>query len=159
MAETGAGLSARELEAVSDELRLREPGALLPLAGLRLLSTLVCYTFSGVRAGLERLFPNPYLRVVAGSAVVMLLTALLGTKAYLGSGAAMIQQALEQGSAQPWDFGGSSCSPPSPWGRGSRGARSSPPLPLGPALLRGGALLGLPAPYAAGIGMVACSAG
>ena len=69
-----------------------------------LLSTLVCYTFSGVRAGLERLFPNPYLRVVAGSAVVMLLTALLGTKAYLGSGAAMIQQALEQGSAQPWDF-------------------------------------------------------
>ncbi len=50
-----------------------------------LLSTLVCYTFSGVRAGLERLFPNPYLRVVAGSAVVMLLTALLGTKAYLGS--------------------------------------------------------------------------
>lgn len=32
-----------------------------------LLSILVCYTFSGVRAGLARLFPNPYLRVVVGS--------------------------------------------------------------------------------------------
>ena len=68
------------------------------------LSTLVCYTFSGVRAGLERLFPNPYLRVVAGSAVVMLLTALLGTKAYLGGRAAMIQQALEQGAPNPGIF-------------------------------------------------------
>ena len=125
-----------------------------------LLSTLVCYTFSGVRAGLERLFPNPYLRVVAGSAVVMLLTALLGTKAYLGSGAAMIQQALEQGSAQPWDFWWKLLLTAITLGAGSRGARSSPPLPLGACFgCVVGPLLGLPAPYAAGIGMVSLFCG
>ena len=42
-----------------------------------LLSTIVCYTFAGVRSGLERLFPNPYLRVLVGSAAVLGLTTLL----------------------------------------------------------------------------------
>ncbi len=51
-----------------------------------LLSILVCYTFSGVRAGLARLFPNPYLRVVVGSAGVMVLTLILGTKPIWGQG-------------------------------------------------------------------------
>lgn len=66
-----------------------------------LLSILVCYTFSGVRAGLARLFPNPYLRVVVGSAGVMVLTLILGTKAYLGTGEALIAQAIDQGGRRP----------------------------------------------------------
>ncbi|MFR4758269.1 MAG: hypothetical protein ACLT9P_09435 [Evtepia gabavorous] len=45
-----------------------------------LLSILVCYTFSGVRAGLARLFPRPYLRVVVGSAGVMVLTLISGAQ-------------------------------------------------------------------------------
>ena len=122
-----------------------------------LLGTLVCYTFSGVRAGLEQLFPNPYLRVVAGSAVVMLLTALLGTKAYLGSGAAMIQQAWSR-AAQPGIFGGSSAHRHHP-GAGLKGARSSS-FAIGACFgCVVGPLLGLPAPYAAGIGMVSLFCG
>ena len=125
-----------------------------------LLSTLVCYTFSGVRAGLERLFPNPYLRVVAGSAVVMLLTALLGTKAYLGSGAAMIQQALEQGSAQPWDFWWKLLLTAITLGAGLKGGEIFPSFAIGACFgCVVGPLLGLPAPYAAGIGMVALFCG
>ena len=125
-----------------------------------LLSTLVCYTFSGVRAGLERLFPNPYLRVVAGSAVVMLLTALLGTKAYLGSGAAMIQQALEQGSAQPWDFWWKLLLTAITLGAGLKGGEIFPSFAIGACFgCVVGPLLGLPAPYAAGIGMVSLFCG
>ena len=69
-----------------------------------LLSTIVCYTFAGVRSGLERLFPNPYLRVLVGSAAVLGLTTLLGTKLYLGTGSDMIAGAIREGSAQPLDF-------------------------------------------------------
>ncbi|MFQ9412346.1 MAG: hypothetical protein ACLR1T_16725 [Evtepia gabavorous] len=66
-----------------------------------LLSILVCYTFSGVRAGLARLFPNPYLRVVVGSAGVMVLTLILGTKAYLGTGRPSLPRPLTRGGRRP----------------------------------------------------------
>lgn len=69
-----------------------------------LLSILVCYTFSGVRKGLEHLFPNPYLRVMAGGVLVVVLTLLLGTKYYLGSGQALIDQSVGKGGVPALGF-------------------------------------------------------
>ena len=90
----------------------------------------------------------------------MLLTALLGTKAYLGSGAAMIQQALEQGSAQPWDFWWKLLLTAITLGAGLKGGEIFPSFAIGACFCCVvGPLLGLPAPYAAGIGMVALFCG
>ena len=88
-----AGTLARAMgvRAVSFYLTASTPGpvqygqVLVLAVACGLLSMLVCYAFDGVRAGLERLFPNPYLRVVAGSVGVILLTLLLGSKEYLGT--------------------------------------------------------------------------
>lgn len=125
-----------------------------------LLSILVCYAFAGARAGLARLFPNPYLRVVVGGGVVVLLTLALGTRAYLGSGESMVRQAIDQGSALPWDFLLKTLLTALTLGAGLKGGEILPSFAIGAAFgCVAGPLLGLPAPYAAGVGMVALFCG
>lgn len=125
-----------------------------------LLSILVCYTFSGVRAGLARLFPNPYLRVVVGSAGVMVLTLILGTKTYLGTGEALIAQAIDQGRAVPQDCFLKLLLTALTLGAGLKGGEIVPCFAIGASFgCVVGPLLGLPAPYAAAVGMVALFCG
>ena len=125
-----------------------------------LLSILVCYTFSGVRAGLARLFPNPYLRVVVGSAGVMVLTLILGTKAYLGTGEALIAQAIDQGRAAPQDCLLKLLLTALTLGAGLKGGEIVPCFAIGASFgCVVGPLLGLPAPYAAAVGMVSLFCG
>ena len=159
-----------------------------------LLSILVCYTFSGVRAGLARLFPNPYLRVVVGSAGVMVLTLILGTKTYLGTGEAaammkgydreealafilsrinrnahpelrdqidgLIAQAIDQGRAAPQDCFLKLLLTALTLGAGLKGGEIVPCFAIGASFgCVVGPLLGLPAPYAAAVGMVALFCG
>ena len=125
-----------------------------------LLSTIVCYTFAGVRSGLERLFPNPYLRVLVGSAAVLGLTTLLGTKLYLGTGSDMIAGAIREGSAQPLDFVWKLLLTALTLGAGLKGGEIVPSFAIGASFgCVVGPLLGLQAPYAAAIGMVALFCG
>ena len=125
-----------------------------------LLSILVCYTFSGVRAGLARLFPNPYLRVVVGSAGVMVLTLILGTKTYLGTGEALIAQAIDQGRAAPQDCLLKLLLTALTLGAGLKGGEIVPCFAIGASFgCVVGPLLGLPAPYAAAVGMVSLFCG
>lgn len=125
-----------------------------------LLSIVVCYAFSGARDGLERLIPNPYLRVMAGGAAVVALTLLLDTKYYLGSGQAIIDQAIGQGESQPWDFVLKLLFTALTLGAGYKGGEIVPSFAIGAAFgCVVGPLLGLPAPYAAAIGMIALFCG
>lgn len=125
-----------------------------------LLSTFVCYTFAGVCSGLERLFPNPYLRVVVGNAAVVALTALLGTKLYLGTGSDLIAGAIREGSARPLDFVWKLLLTALTLGTGLKGGEIVPSFAIGASFgCVVGPLLGLQAPYAAAIGMVALFCG
>ena len=125
-----------------------------------LLSIVVCYAFSGARDGLERLIPNPYLRVMAGGAAVVALTLLLDTKYYLGSGQDIIDQAIGQGESRPWDFVLKLLFTALTLGAGYKGGEIVPSFAIGAAFgCVVGPLLGLPAPYAAAIGMIALFCG
>ena len=125
-----------------------------------LLSILVCYTFSGVRKGLEHFFPHPYLRVVVGGAAVVVLTLMLDTKYYLGSGQAIIDQTIGKGQCLPWDFLLKLLFTAVTLGAGFKGGEIVPSFAIGAAFgCAVGPLLGLPAPYAAAIGMIALFCG
>lgn len=69
-----------------------------------LLGVVVCHTLEGVRHWMERIFPNEYIRVAAGGGMVLVLTLVLGTQAYLGAGQNLMTQAVEFGRAHPADF-------------------------------------------------------
>ena len=125
-----------------------------------LLSILVCYTFSGVRTGLERLLPNPYPRVIIGGAAVVLLTLGLDTKLYLGTGQILIDEAIRQGSAAPEDVVWKLLFTALTLGAGCKGGEIVPSFAMGASFgCVLGPLLGLPAPYAAAVGMVSLFCG
>ena len=163
-----AGTVARALgvRAVSFYLSTSTPDALfygqvLVLAiACGLLSILVCHTFAGVQSLMERWFPNPYVRVLAGGAVVVVLTLLIGSKTYLGTGQAMIQQAIEKESCVPADFLLKLIFTAITLGAGFKGGEIVPSFAIGAAFgCVAGPLLGLPAHYAAAIGMIALFCG
>lgn len=54
-------------------------------------------------SGLTKLIPNSLLRAIAGGAVIIVLTCLVGTRAYNGTSATLMAQALG-GQAQWYDF-------------------------------------------------------
>lgn len=163
-----AGTLARAMgvRAVSFYLTASTPGpvqygqVLVLAVACGLLSMLVCYAFDGVRAGLERLFPNPYLRVVAGSVGVILLTLLLGSKEYLGTGDALIYGAIHDGQADPAAFAWKILFTALTLGCGLKGGEIVPSFAIGATFgCVVGPLLGLPAPYAAGVGMISMFCG
>lgn len=51
----------------------------------------------------KRLFKNPYLRIVIGGCIVILLTMLVGSQTYNGTGMLLIEEAFEGGTA-PYAF-------------------------------------------------------
>jgi H+/Cl- antiporter ClcA len=125
-----------------------------------LLSILVCYTFSGVRNGLAYLIPNPYLRVVVGSGLVVAAVLLLGTKAYLGTGEALIQSAINQGESGALDFLLKLLFTAVTLGAGLKGGEIVPSFAIGATFgCVVGPLLGLPAAYSAAVGMIALFCG
>ena len=125
-----------------------------------LLSILVCYTFSGVRNGLELMLPNPYQRVIVGGAAVVLATLGLGTKLYLGTGQVLIDSAIRLGEAAPQDVVWKLALTAVTLGAGGKGGEIVPSFAIGASFgCVLGPLLGLPAPYAAAVGMIALFCG
>ncbi|MBR6729202.1 MAG: chloride channel protein [Clostridia bacterium] len=68
-----------------------------------LVSILFCWTIEKCEGLMEEFLPNRYVRVLAGSAVIILLTVLLGSSDYNGAGMEVITRAL-QGEARPEAF-------------------------------------------------------
>ncbi len=71
--------------------------------GLALLARLMCFTFHKVEHYAKKIISNPFIRVLAGSTVIVVLTAIVGDMRYNGSGMGMAISAVE-GRADWFDF-------------------------------------------------------
>lgn len=52
----------------------------------------------------SRYFKNPYIRILAASAIIIAITLLLRTADYMGAGNNLIELAVEEGQVRPLDF-------------------------------------------------------
>nr|WP_177296072.1 chloride channel protein [uncultured Blautia sp.] len=77
---------------------------LLVAVGCGLVSILFCVTLKGIGDFYKRFLKNPYFRILAASAALILITVLLQTKDFMGAGNELIQLAVEEGQARPFDF-------------------------------------------------------
>ena len=138
------------------------PLVLVQLLGLGALCALVAVLFCGIMHLAPKLYDkitkNPYLRVALGGVVVVLLSLVLG-RDYNGAGVGVIQHAL-QGTARPEAFFLKVVLTALTLAAGFKGGE------IGPAFFCGGtfgcfygALLGLPASFAAAAGLVAVFCG
>ena len=102
----------------------------------------------------QRRFENPYIRIVAGSLLVIILTLLLG-RDYNGAGMGIAAQAVA-GQAVPWAFLAKILLTAVTIGAGFKGGEIVPAFFIGATFgCTVGPLLGLAPGFAAAIGMVA----
>ena len=137
---------------------------LLRVAGLSALCAWVSVLFCGVihqtERLLARLLKNPWLRALCGGALLLGLTKLLGTTAYNGAGMEAIAAAVEEGAARPWDFLLKTLFTAVTLAVGFKGGEVVPSFFVGAAFgCVAGPLLGIPAGFAASLGMVAVFCG
>lgn len=87
--------------------------ALSPLSALQVaalgvgcaaVAMLFCTVMHAAAGWYKKFLPNPYLRVLAGAALVIALTCLEGSGTYNGAGSAFIAGALAGVPAVPWAF-------------------------------------------------------
>ncbi len=139
----------------------------LPLVQVSLLAAL-CGLLSGVfcevlhhteRFAHERI-PNPWVRAAAGGAAVLALTLVLDTNAYNGAGMDIIKHAIEEGIAHPSDFAWKMIFTSLTLAAGFKGGEVVPCFFIGATFgCVVGPLLGLPAGFAAAIGLAAVFCG
>ena len=131
------------------------------LAGLcALISILFCNTIHVLERQMQKRIPNPWLRVLAGSAAVVALTELLGTTDYNGAGMAVIFQAVEGGTAHPAAFALKILFTALTLSAGLKGGEVVPSFFVGATFgCVMGPILGLPAEFAAAVGLVAVFCG
>ena len=72
--------------------------------GCAVVSILFCLALKGVTEGYKKWLKNPYIRVVAASALIIVITLLLHTTDYMGASTGLITKAVEEGEARPLDF-------------------------------------------------------
>ncbi|MGN1351013.1 MAG: chloride channel protein [Anaerovoracaceae bacterium] len=119
-----------------------------------LLSIIFCSVMHNTRAFFQKAFPNPYIRVVAGGLVVVILTLLLGTDAYNGAGMGMISKALS-GNAPQEAFILKLVFTAVTLGCGFKGGEIVPAFFVGAAFgCTAGAVLGIDPVFAAELGLI-----
>lgn len=142
------------LEAVAEADPANITRVLLLGALLAGLSILFCELLHTAPRLYTRCFPNPYLRVVAGGALIIFLTKMLGTTDYNGSGGSVIAAAIA-GQAVPWAFLLKMLFTALTLGCGFKGGEIVPIFFTGSTFgCIAAPLLGLPAPLGAALGMV-----
>ena len=103
---------------------------------------------------------NPYLRAAAGGFAIIGLTCLCGTTDYNGAGMELIERAIERGEAEPAAFALKLVFTAVTLGCGFRGGEVVPTFFIGATLgCVLGPLLGIPAGFAAAVGLVALFCG
>lgn len=134
-------------------------GMLLKVAVLAIacsvMSIVFCVTMHSTEHFLAKKIPNGYLRIALGGAAVVGLTLLVGTGDYNGAGMEVIQRALERGNASPTAFVWKLVFTAITIGCGFKGGEVVPTFFIGATLgCVLGPLLGIPAGFAAAIGLV-----
>ena len=137
---------------------------LLRVAALAAVCSLMSILFCVTMHGTERLFAgriqNPWLRIAAGGAIVVVLTLLVGTGDYNGAGMDVITRAIEGGQAAPDAFFWKLLFTAVTIGCGFKGGEVVPSFFVGATFgCVIGPLLGLPAGFAAAVGLVSIFCG
>ena len=119
------------------------------------VTRLFCWTLHTLEHGIPKRIPNPWLRAFAGGAAVVAFSYLFGVGRYNGAGMAVIADAVEQGAALPWDFLCKIFLTALTLACGFKGGEVVPTFFIGATLgcVLGG-LLGIPAGFAAALGLV-----
>lgn len=140
------------------------PVSLLQCGALAVLAALVSIAFCVLMHQAGRLYkkylPNQYLRILAGAALVIVLTLLEGSGDYNGAGGPIIQLAVEGQVHVPWAFALKMLFTALTLGAGFRGGEIVPTLFIGSTFgCAVGPLLGLDPAFGAAIGMIALFCG
>ena len=108
----------------------------------------------------EKLIPNPYVKAPVGGAIILVLTLLLRTNAYNGAGDIVIANAIELGTAPAAGFILKIVFTAVTLGCSFKGGEIVPSFFVGACLgCTAGPLLGIPAGFAASVGLVAMFCG
>lgn len=128
--------------------------------GCAVVSILFCLAMHGAEHLLVKAIPSDFVRVVAGGAAIVVLTLLRGTNDYNGAGMEVITRAIEEGAARPDAFFGKLLFTALTLGTGYKGGEVVPCFFVGATFgCVLGSLLGIPAGFAAAIGLVAVFCG
>ena len=120
-----------------------------------ILSILFCLAMHGTEHFMKKILKNDFLRVFAGGAIIVLLTLLLRTTEFNGAGMESIKDAVENGAARPDAFFWKLLFTAVTLGAGFKGGEVVPCFFIGATFgCVVGALLGIPAGFAAAIGLV-----
>ena len=141
-----------------------EAGMLLKVAGVAAVCAVVSILFCELLHATEHLaakaLHNTFLRAAAGGVLLIGLTLLLDTRDYNGAGGEVIAAAIEQGSAAPLAFLWKMLLTAVTIGCGFKGGEIVPTFFVGATLgCVVGPLLGVPAGFAAAVGLVAMFCG
>ena len=155
------GVAPTRFSMVAPEL---EPVMLLRVAVLAILcafvSVLFCVTIHGLEAGMRKFIKSQWLRPVVGGVLIIILTFLCGSRDYNGTGMALIAAAVEQGQAAPWAFLLKLLFTAITLSAGFKGGEVVPAFFVGATFACvAGPILGIPAGFAAAIGLVAVFCG
>ena len=119
------------------------------------VTRLFCWTLHTLEHGIPKRIPNPWLRAFAGGAAVVAFSYLFGVGRYNGAGMAVIADAVEQGTALPWDFLCKIFLTALTLAVGFKGGEVVPSFYIGATFgCIAGPWLGLPAGFAGAIGLV-----
>ena len=125
-----------------------------------LLSVVFCETIHFTGRQFAKRISNPWIRALAGGAVVAALTALLGTTDYNGAGMDIIAAAVEQGTAHPAAFLLKLVFTAVTLGAGFKGGEVVPSFFVGATFgCVAGPLLGIPSGFAAAVGLISVFCG
>ncbi len=124
-------------------------------AAVGVVSILFCLAMHKVAALLKNCLKNPYLRVAVGGCLILLLSLVLRTDRYLGSGIGIIEHIFREGADALWTFLLKILFTALTLGAGFKGGEIVPSFTVGAAF---GCLLavplGIPVPLAAACGMI-----
>ena len=124
------------------------------------LSALFCAVLHLTEKGLHKALPNEWLRAFLGGAFLLGLTLLLGTGDYNGAGMGVITRAVEEGQAVPTAFIWKMIFTAVTLAVGFRGGEVVPSFFVGATFgCLAGPLLGIPAGFAAALGLTAVFCG
>ena len=128
--------------------------------GCALVSVLLCRTLHFAEHQMKKRLLNAWLRVLVGGGAVIALTYLCGTRDYNGAGMDLIPAAVEQGTARPEAFLLKILFTAVTLSAGFKGGEVVPSFFVGATFgCVAGPLLGIPAGFAAALGLAAVFCG
>lgn len=128
--------------------------------GCSFLSVLFCIMLKYTGKIYQKYLKNPYLRIFAAACVIIVITALLNTRDYMGAGGNLITRAIEEGQARPLDFLWKMILTALTMRAGYRGGEIVPAFSIGATFgCVAGSLLGFSPSVAAAAGMAALFCG